>query len=115
MNKYTSDAGHFDGRVDALKRFMWHRPMQHDRGFTRSHWMPPLGDYWLSIAPAAARATANKMKMQNVLTLCTHFTQKINCSYNSNILGPRNNKLVLAVLLMGFTSVNPIFDLAKCI
>jgi len=45
---------------------MWHRPMQHDQGFTRSHWTPPLGNYWLCIAPAAARATANKTTMQNV-------------------------------------------------
>jgi hypothetical protein len=31
--------------------------------------MPPSGDYSLSIAPAAARATANKTTMQNVFTL----------------------------------------------
>ena len=55
---------------------MRHRPMQHNQGFTGSHWMPPLGDYWLSIAPAAARATANKMKMQNVLTRCTILLKK---------------------------------------
>jgi hypothetical protein len=33
--------------------------------------MPPLGDYLLRIAPATARVTANKMKMQNVSTLLT--------------------------------------------
>jgi hypothetical protein len=43
--------------------------MQHDRGFTRSHWMPPPGDYSLRIAPAAARATINTTKMQHVPTL----------------------------------------------
>jgi hypothetical protein len=32
--------------------------MQHDQGFTGNHWTPPSGDYWLRIAPAAARATA---------------------------------------------------------
>ena len=45
---------------------MWHRPMQHDQGFTGSHWMPPTGNYWLRIAPAA-----NKMMMKNVSTLPT--------------------------------------------
>ena len=45
--------------------------MQHDQGFTRSHWTPPSGNYWLRIAPAAARATANKKKVQNVFTLLT--------------------------------------------
>jgi hypothetical protein len=33
--------------------------------------MPPSGDYWLRIALAAARATANKTKMQNESTLLT--------------------------------------------
>ena len=35
--------------------------------------MPPLGnsDNWLRIAPVAARATANKKKVQNVSTLIT--------------------------------------------
>jgi len=44
--------------------------MQHDQGFTGSHWTPPLGDYWLCIAPAAARVT-NNMKGQHVSTLLT--------------------------------------------
>ena len=66
MNECTSIAGYFDGRAEALKRYMWHRPMQHDQGFAGSHWTPPKGNYWLRIAPAA-----NKMKMQNVSTLPT--------------------------------------------
>jgi hypothetical protein len=33
--------------------------------------MPPLGDYSLRIASAAARATENKTKMQYVSTLMT--------------------------------------------
>jgi len=48
---------------------MWHRPMQHDHGFTVSNWTPPSGNYWLHIASVAARATANKTTMQNVPTL----------------------------------------------
>jgi hypothetical protein len=43
--------------------------MQHDQGFTRSHWTPPSGDYSLRIAPAAARATINTAIMQNIPTL----------------------------------------------
>jgi hypothetical protein len=45
--------------------------MQHDQGFTRSHWTPPSGDYSLCIAPAAARATINTTIMQNLPTLLT--------------------------------------------
>jgi hypothetical protein len=43
--------------------------MQHVQGYTRSHWMPPSGDYLLRIAPAAARATINSMIMKHVPTL----------------------------------------------
>jgi hypothetical protein len=31
-----------------------HRPMEHIQGFTRSHWMPPLGKCLRRIAPTAA-------------------------------------------------------------
>jgi hypothetical protein len=44
-------------------------PNEHDQGFARSHWTPPLGSYLLCIAPAAARATANKTMMKNAPTL----------------------------------------------
>jgi hypothetical protein len=43
--------------------------MQHDQGFTRSHWTPPSGDYSLRIAPAAAKATINTAIMNNIPTL----------------------------------------------
>jgi hypothetical protein len=59
-NKCTSIAGHFDGHMDTLKQYTQHCPMQHVHGYTKSHWTPPSGDYSLRIAPAAARATANK-------------------------------------------------------
>ena len=46
-----------------------HCLMQHDQGFTGSHWTPPLGDYSLRIAPAATRVTINTTIMQYVPTL----------------------------------------------
>jgi hypothetical protein len=61
--------GHFDGRGGAPLLYEAHPPMQHDQGFTGSHWTPPSGDYSLRIAPAAARATINTTSMQNVPTL----------------------------------------------
>jgi hypothetical protein len=48
-----SAAAHFDGYVEALKRYMQHLPI----------WTPPSGDYSLRIASAATRATANKTTM----------------------------------------------------
>jgi len=50
-------------------RYEAHFPMKHEQGFTGSHWTPPLVDYSLRIAPAAARATANETTMQHVPTL----------------------------------------------
>ena len=43
-------------------------PMQHDQGFTGSHRTPPLGDYSLRIALAAARAIINTTIMQHIPT-----------------------------------------------
>ena len=50
-------------------RYRAHCLMNHDQGFTGSHWTPPLVDYLLCIAPVATMATINKMMMQNVPTL----------------------------------------------
>jgi hypothetical protein len=51
---------HFDGHGGPPVQYKVHCPMQNVQGYSRSHWMPPLGDYPLRIAPAAARATANE-------------------------------------------------------
>ena len=56
-------------RPSALEQYGVHLLIQHDQGFTRSHWMPPSGNYSLRIALAAARVTINKTTMQNVPTL----------------------------------------------
>ena len=37
-------AGNFDCHVDAAVRRGAHCPIEHIQGFTRSHWMPPLGE-----------------------------------------------------------------------
>jgi hypothetical protein len=62
-NECTSVAGHFDSHGGAPVQYEVHCPMQHVQGYTGSHWMPLSSDYLLSIAPAAARATANKTTM----------------------------------------------------
>jgi hypothetical protein len=51
--QYTYFAGNFDCHGDAAVRFGAHCPMEHIPGFTRSHWMQPLGKYLGCIAPAA--------------------------------------------------------------
>jgi hypothetical protein len=47
INKYTYFAGHFDGHGDVLVRNRAHRPMEEIQGIGRSHWMPPLGKYYV--------------------------------------------------------------------
>ena len=68
-NKSTSIAGHFDSHGGAKVQYCVHLLMQHDQCYTRSHWMPPSGNYSLGITPAAPRATINTTIMQNVPTL----------------------------------------------
>jgi hypothetical protein len=60
MKKCTSSAGRFDGHSGAPEQCRWHRLMRHVQGYSKSHWTLPSGNYLLRIAPAAARATANK-------------------------------------------------------
>ncbi len=52
--KCRESAGAFDHHSDAVVQCGAHHPMEHVLGFTRSHWMPPLGECLRHIAPAAA-------------------------------------------------------------
>jgi hypothetical protein len=70
-NKSTSIAGLFDSHGGASVQYRAHRLMKEVQGFHKSHLTLSSGDYSLHIAPVAARATANKMTMQNVSTLLT--------------------------------------------
>jgi hypothetical protein len=47
INKYTYKASRFDGHGDAPVRNGAHHPMEEVQGFTRSHWMPPSGKYYV--------------------------------------------------------------------
>jgi hypothetical protein len=60
VNKCTLSAGRFDGHGGAPKQYRRHCPMRHVQGYSGSHWMPPLGNFSLRIAPAAARATGKQ-------------------------------------------------------
>ncbi len=46
--------GNFDCHGNAVVQRVAHRPMDHIRGFTQSHWMQPLGKCLRRIAPAPA-------------------------------------------------------------
>ncbi len=69
MNKHTSAARHFDGHVDKLEQYGVYCQIQHDQGFTGSHWTLPSGNYLVRVASAAARVTINKTTVQHVPTL----------------------------------------------
>jgi hypothetical protein len=88
-NECTSVAGHFDGRAEALKRYMRHRPMQHDQGFHKSHVMPPSGDYWLCIALTAARA----IQQTKLRCKCVHFADHFDGSGGALVLYPAHRPM----------------------
>ncbi len=46
-------AGDFDHHADVAVQCRAHCPMEHIQGFTRSHWMLPLGKCLHRIAPEA--------------------------------------------------------------
>jgi hypothetical protein len=54
--KYTSNAGNFNCHADAVMGCGLHCLMDHIPGFTRSQWMPPLGECLRCITPAAVMA-----------------------------------------------------------
>jgi hypothetical protein len=47
INKYTLKGGCFDGHGDAPVCNSAHHPMEEIQSFTRSHWMPPSGKYYV--------------------------------------------------------------------
>jgi hypothetical protein len=71
--KCTSVPAHFEGLANALVLCDVHPPMQHDQGYSGSHWTTPSSNYSLHIAPAAARATANKTMMKKCTNFAGHF------------------------------------------
>jgi hypothetical protein len=60
-SKYSSILDHFGSHGGVPEQYRRHCLMQHVQGYPGSHWTLPLGDYSLSIAPAAASSTANDM------------------------------------------------------
>jgi hypothetical protein len=62
--QYTTIATRFDGRNDAPVQCRINCPMEGVQGFTRSHWMPPLGKYLLRIIPADNGVACKKKTMK---------------------------------------------------
>ncbi len=73
MIKCTSDATRFDDQADAPVQYRTHCPMKGVHGYPGSHWTPPLGEYLRRIAPAAARATANKKTIKKCTIIASRF------------------------------------------
>ena len=47
MKKWTNFACHFDGRGSAPVGYRMYFPMEEVQSFTRSHWTPPSGKYYV--------------------------------------------------------------------
>ena len=71
-------AENLDCNADAAVWCGAHRPMEHIQGFTRSHWMPPLGECLCHIAPAVTMVDQFVETTQN-----TNKTQLIASNYGT--------------------------------
>ncbi len=49
INQYTYKAGHFDGHGNKPVRNHVHGLMEKVQSFTRSHWTPPSGEYYVRL------------------------------------------------------------------
>ena len=56
-----------------------HWPIKGAQGFTQGHWMPPLGEYLLCIAPADDRLTCREKRWKNDHT-CWPFRLRWRCA-----------------------------------
>jgi hypothetical protein len=72
-NECTSSAGRFDSHGSVPEQYRQHCLMGHVQGYSGNHWTPPSGNYSLRIAPAAVRATANKMTTKKCTKKTGHF------------------------------------------
>ncbi len=63
--KCRESASNFDHHADAAVQCGVHCLMEHILDFTRSHWMPPLGECMPRIAPAAAMVNKYIENTQN--------------------------------------------------
>jgi hypothetical protein len=70
--KCILSAGHFDGHGGPPVQYKAHCLMQHVEGYSGSHWKPPSGNHLLQIAPAAAKATANKTMTKTCTLFAGH-------------------------------------------
>jgi hypothetical protein len=73
MIKCTLSDVHFDGHGSLSVQYEAHPPMQHVQVYSRSHWMPPLGNYLLHIAPKVARATGKQTTINKFTKRNGHF------------------------------------------
>jgi hypothetical protein len=92
----SSVIGHFNGHGNSLVQYEAHCPMQHVQGYSGSPWTPALGDYSLSIAPAAARATGK----QTTINKYTYKAGHLDCHDNAPVL---NRVHCLMKEVQGFT------------
>jgi hypothetical protein len=74
--KCTSYATHFDGRADAPVQYHAHCLLEGVHVYPGSHWTPPPGEYSRCIAPAAARATANKTTIKKCTIIASRFNSR---------------------------------------
>ncbi len=69
----------FDCCADAAVQHGAHRPMEHVLGFTRSHWMPPMGKSLHRMVDEFVETTQNTNKTQLLASNCNTFWSLVVC------------------------------------
>jgi hypothetical protein len=81
--QYTTMATCFNGRDDAPVQCCIHCPMEGVQGFTKSHWMLPLGKYLLRVIPADNGVACKKKTMKKAPYLLAILMATVVRRYNT--------------------------------
>jgi hypothetical protein len=108
-------AGNFDHNADRAVQCVAHHPIEHIQGFTRSHWMLPLGKCLHCIAPAAVMVDELVENTQN--TNKTLFSAS-NLRYNQPLvvcenLIPRNGPSTQLIVATSCIKMGDVAIVAK--
>ncbi len=90
--KCREKAGDFDHHADEAVQCGAHLPMEHIPGFTRSHWMLPLGKCLCCITPAAAMVDEYIENIQNTnkkLFLASNYGTNSSLVAYENLIPPK--------------------------
>jgi hypothetical protein len=115
--KCRESAGDFNHHADEAVRCGAYCPMEHILGFTRSHWMPPLGKCLRHIAPAAAMVDKYVENTQNTnknLLLANNYGTNRSLVVYENFIPPKGPSTQLTDATSCVKMCNAMIGHQKC-